>query len=65
MDEKPTAIERAFQLARSGRYASVANLKRTLAAEGYVMGLFSGPTMRKQLEGLIRSAQGALSSARY
>jgi hypothetical protein len=59
MNSKPTAIERAFQLAKSGRYASVANLRKTLEAEGYPKEHFSGPTMRKQLEGLIRSAQGS------
>jgi hypothetical protein len=63
MDEKPTAIERAFQLAKTGRYASVANLRKTLAAEGYSKEHFSGPAMRKQLEGLIRSAQGAQNFA--
>jgi hypothetical protein len=46
MEAGKTTLERAFELARSGRFSTVSELKLAVAAEGYD---------RKQLEG------GALS----
>jgi hypothetical protein len=64
MNDNPTAIERAFQLAKSGRYASVGHIQKALAAEGYSKNQMAGPSLLKQLKGLIRSAQGSRDALR-
>jgi hypothetical protein len=64
MNDSPTAIERAFQLANSGRYASVVHIQRALKAEGYSRDQVAGPSLHKQLKGLIRSAQGSREAPR-
>jgi len=35
MDSKVTALERAFQLARSGKMATIEDIKKRLKQEGY------------------------------
>jgi hypothetical protein len=35
MDPKVSALERAFQLARSGQAATIADIKKRLKREGY------------------------------
>jgi hypothetical protein len=57
MDEKPTAIERAFQLAKSGTCVSVPGLRKQLKAEGYSTNQITGPTLNKQLLALIHLAR--------
>jgi hypothetical protein len=57
MNERPTALERAFQLARSGRPKSIDDIKRALANEHYSSGQITGNTLRKQLLTLIQEAQ--------
>jgi hypothetical protein len=57
MDAKPTALERAFQLAKSGICASIPDLRRRLKAEGYSANQVTGPTLNKQLVALIQSAR--------
>ena len=57
MDENTTALERAFQLARSGKCVSVNDIRVTLAAEGYPRDQLTGPSLTKQLKELIRSSQ--------
>ena len=52
-----TAIERAFQLAQSGRAASVTEIIVSLKREGYSIDQIQGPSLRRQLAGLIRSAR--------
>jgi hypothetical protein len=65
MNDSPTAIERAFQLANTGQYASVVHIQRALKAEGYSRDqVAGGPSLRKQLKGLIRSAQGSREAPR-
>jgi hypothetical protein len=51
-------IERAFQLARSGDYSSMEDLKRRLAREGYeaVSAHLSGRLTRDQLTGMMAEA---------
>ncbi len=48
MKQNVTALERAFELARSGRYASVQDIKRRLAEEGYYSDQVSGPILMDQ-----------------
>ena len=57
MDEKPTTLERAFQLAKSGTCVSVPDLRKQLKAEGYSINQVTGPTLNKQLVALIQSAR--------
>ena len=63
MDLRPTALERAFQLARSGRPKSIDDIKHELAKEHYSTGQITGNTLRKQLLTLIQEAQALNPSA--
>jgi hypothetical protein len=51
-----TALERAFQLARSGSYASLDDIKKRLKAEGYSTEQITGGALSKQLRVLIQTA---------
>ena len=57
MDHRVTALERAFQVAKSGKCSSVADLKKQLHAEGYSIAQITGRTLVKQLEVLIKMAR--------
>jgi hypothetical protein len=52
-------MERAYELARSGRYSKIEDLSRTLSAEGYesVHSHFGGRGTRMQLLELMRAAR--------
>ena len=52
-----TALERAFQMARSGKYASVAEIKKQLNNEGLSVKQVTGTVLLRQLKELIRAAQ--------
>ncbi len=56
MTDRPTEIERAFQLARSGGPASVEDIKTQLKREGYRTSQIDGPALLKQLRNLIQAA---------
>jgi hypothetical protein len=58
MDHSITTLERAFQLAKSGDYASVPDIKKRLIQEGYPVAQITGRELSKQLLALIRAAQG-------
>jgi hypothetical protein len=51
-----TALERAFQLAKSGSYASLEDIKKRLKAEGYSTARVTGGVLSKQLRVLIQTA---------
>jgi hypothetical protein len=51
-----TALERAFQLAKSGSYASLDDIKKQLKAEGYSTEQITGRVLSKQLRVLIQTA---------
>ena len=51
-------IERAFQLAKTGQYGSVEDLKRKLRAEGYSVTAITGPSLLRQLRELIKAGRG-------
>jgi hypothetical protein len=57
VDHKITAIERAFQIARSGHASSVAEIKEALRKEGYALEQISGPVLSKQLIAIIAVAR--------
>jgi hypothetical protein len=57
MTEKPVLpIERAFELARSGKFSKVMDIRRRLSAEGYPVHQISGPTLKAQLRQMIQNA---------
>ena len=56
MNHSITTIERAFQLAKSGRYASLDDRKKRLKAEGYSAAQITGGVLSKQLRALIQTA---------
>jgi len=54
-----TSLERAFEMARSGRYASVAEIKKQLNSEGFSVAQVTGTVLLRQLRELIRAAQAS------
>jgi hypothetical protein len=56
MDHNVTALERAFELAKSGECTSVADLRKRLKAEGYSQQKIVGRSLFRQLEALIKAA---------
>jgi hypothetical protein len=55
MDPKVSALERAFQLARSGQAATITDIKKRLKREGYEeKAVDGGPSLARQLRKLIR-----------
>ncbi len=59
MDPRITPVERAFQLASSGKYASISAIKRRLSDEGYSADQIYGRSLTKQLNALIHAARNA------
>jgi hypothetical protein len=59
MDQKMTALERAFQLAKSGRVADVTEIGLALRREGYAAAQIEGPLLKRQLAELIKAARKA------
>jgi hypothetical protein len=57
MDQGTSALERAFQLAMSGNYTSVADIKKRLIQERYSVAQISGGQLAKQLGALIKAAR--------
>jgi hypothetical protein len=60
MDRRPTTLERAFELARSGEYRTVTQIRERLSAEGRmdVQGQLYGVTIRNKLRAVMTEAGG-------
>ena len=56
MDHTVTALERAFELAKSGDCKSVGDIKKRLSSEGYSVAQVTGRVLSKQLDALIKAA---------
>lgn len=56
MDKNKTALERAFELARSGRYPTVEHIRRAVSAEGYFQNQLEGRELSRQLRGIIAAS---------
>jgi len=54
MDHGLTALERAFQLAKSGSCHSVQDIKKQLRAEGFSVAQITGKSLYKQLKDLLQ-----------
>jgi hypothetical protein len=52
MSHRPTELERAFTLARSGDYEGLDAVRKQLKAEGYSGHQIEGPTLVRQLREL-------------
>lgn len=60
MPDRPTFIERAFELAQTGQCASMKSVHQQMKAEGYSnAGQLSGGSLRKQLLKLIAASKVA------
>ena len=60
MKANVSALERAFQLAESGRYASTQDIRRRLAAEGYDSRVLAGPALLKQIRTKLEAGRGTM-----
>jgi hypothetical protein len=58
LNDRPTALERAFELAGSGRFAELGHVRAELKREGYELSQLTGPQL-KQLRGIMDPAQRA------
>jgi hypothetical protein len=58
-----TAIERAFELARSGHMTSVDDIRAQLKREGYEQDSVVGRALVSQLRGIIDSTRGRRQSS--
>lgn len=56
--QSANTVERAYELARSGRYATISEIRRQLRREGYshVEGHTLGLGLRRELTRLMRTA---------
>ena len=63
MDHRMTALERAFQLARSGQVSTVSGISASLKRDGYEISQIQGPALRRQLADLIRAARSEDANA--
>jgi hypothetical protein len=52
----PTALERAFELAKSGRSSNIVDIRRQLLDEGLDPNQITGPILVRQLRDLIAKA---------
>lgn len=59
MTTRPTTLERAFTLARSGECDSVSEIRLKLKAEGYPLQQMEGRALMKQLRELCVQAKMA------
>jgi hypothetical protein len=56
-DGTQTALERAFELARSGTCRTLLEVRKALLAEGYSVSQLQGATLTRQLTATIRAAK--------
>jgi hypothetical protein len=57
MTFRPTALERAFALARTGEYSGVSEIKAKLHSEGYSPSQLEGPMLLRQIRELCLAAR--------
>ena len=56
MDTRKTALQRAFELAQSGKYLNVLEIIHRLKSEKYNAAQVEGPALKKQLIQVIEKA---------
>lgn len=52
-----TALERAFQLAKSGQVSTITEMVKSLRRDRYDTRQIEGPALRRQLTSLIKAAR--------
>ena len=59
MSDRPSIIERAFQVAKSGKVSNIKQLRQQLAAEGYpnAANALTGRSLQQQLSRMITEAK--------
>ena len=57
MEANVSALERAFQLARSGQVIDVKDIKAQLKREGYDLGQITGSVLIRQLQRIMKAAR--------
>ena len=57
MQHRMTAVERAFQLARSGQVAEGSEIVKALRGERYPVDQLHGPMLKRQLVDLMKTAR--------
>lgn len=57
MTYRMNTIERAFELAKSGKYISIAEIRKQLVVEGFSNSQITGGVLLRQLRLLIEQAQ--------
>jgi hypothetical protein len=55
--DHPTILERAFELARTGKYSNSCEIRDALKAEGYDSKRIQGPSLQKQLRQVCADAR--------
>ena len=55
MHQNISVFERAFQLAKTGRYPTIGIIKKQLQKEGYWAAQIEGPVLHRQLAETIRA----------
>ena len=59
MKPNVTSMERAFELAKSGRFRTTSEIKMRLRAEGYLSNSVDGHTLIRHLNALMREVRTA------
>lgn len=62
MESNKTTLERAFELASSGSYTQLEDIRRQLKLEGYSEEQLYGGTLNKQLRSIIRQARAEVDA---
>lgn len=57
MNPNKTTLERAFELAKSGRYTTNGEIKQVLAREGYAASQITGPALMRQLREILAASR--------
>lgn len=57
MNTTKTALERAFELAKSGKYLTLGDIKKVLVNERYSTDTVTGGSLSKQLRSLIANSR--------
>lgn len=60
MDHTKSSLERAFEMAKSGRCQSVADVRNALKAEGYDARQIEGGVLSKQIRAEIKKARAEM-----
>ena len=55
MDHNKSTLERAFELAKTGKYATIGELRAIIKSEGYSTAQIEGPALGRQLKRLMEA----------